>query len=164
MEQLANLPLWAQILSLGSFMFINGMIGGGHPFVNLIILASFGLLDKKLGKIFLISAIIIGLGELIFRGLSLFATEFAGYGKEETIRDSIRTIGVINGLLSILAFTWIWKISQNLFPVFGTRALWLVIPAYILGFCLAILLLQKTWGFVTTIIGAIMLIFLFHLY
>ena len=43
MTQLANLPVWAQVLSLGSFMFAGGVFVIGFPLIPIIILSFFYL-------------------------------------------------------------------------------------------------------------------------
>lgn len=43
MEQLANMPVWAQILSMGSFMFASGVLMTRIPLAPAIILSFFYL-------------------------------------------------------------------------------------------------------------------------
>lgn len=164
MEQLANMPVWAQMLSMGSFMFINGLIGGGHPFVNLVIFSLFGLINKKLGILFFILAIIAGFGELIGRVAMNIAGEWAsGMGSRDVASGIdawiMYTYGLINGLLCAIAFYWVWKTVGKFWPDLGTWSLYLGIVMYVLGLSCAVFVLPLGGvSFITTLIGIVMLV------
>ncbi|MBO4675464.1 MAG: ankyrin repeat domain-containing protein, partial [Elusimicrobiaceae bacterium] len=77
MEQLANMPLWAQILSMGSFMFASGVLMTRIPFAPALILLAFGLIHHLLPKGFgwwILGISILIIAVPVFFLLQLFST------------------------------------------------------------------------------------------
>ena len=155
-----EISLLYQLAGITSFMFINGLIGGGHPFINLAIFAWFGFINKKLGILFFILFIIISFGELIWNVLYSYAMGWAsgmGAYTSSAIGENLLFLGVINSVLCLISLFWVWKVLLILFPNPSKWILIMGIISYILGILFALYFMPFVcW--LTTIIGIIFLI------
>ena len=155
-----EISLLYQLAGIISFMFINGLIGGGHPFINLAIFAWFGFINKKLGILFFILFIIISFGELIWNVLYSYAMGWAsgmGAHTSSAIGENLLFLGFLNSVLCLIALFWVWKVLLILFPNPSKWILVMGTMSYILGILLAIYFMPFV-SWITTIVGIIFLI------
>lgn len=149
-----------QLAGISSFMFVNGLIGGGHPFLNLAIFACFGFINKKLGILFFIFSIIIAFGELIWNGVYLYALGWAsGMGGHTSSAEgeNFAFLGAINIILCLISLFWVWKTLLILFPNPSKWILVMGIMFYMLGILLSLYLMPLA-SWVATTVGIIFLI------
>ncbi len=118
MEQLANMPLWAQILSMGSFMFASGVLMTRIPLAPVIILSFFclygGFVKTSTSANFILQqpwkwtiihagaiGLLLLLGIILFVGL-VFSKDQDGLGIGMFGAYGLAGIGIIFGCLVLV--------------------------------------------------------------
>ena len=99
MEQLSNMPIWAQILGWGVFMGLNGYIGATCPGLNLAVLAFMGMFaNRKVGIVLVVVAIVVTLAESFWFVLNGFAA-----GMSSIPRSAPTFLAQGTGILNLIA-------------------------------------------------------------
>ena len=133
MEQLANLPLWAQILGWGVFMGLNGYIGATCPGLNLAVLAFVGsFANRKVGVVLLVVAILITLAESFWFLLNGFAAGMSTIPQRAPSFIAQGT-GLLNLIIAgIVFFILLGQFSAS-FPLPKWLSITIVVLFYIAG-------------------------------
>ena len=128
MEQLSNMPIWAQILGWGVFMGLNGYIGATCPGLNLAVLAFMGMFaNRKVGIVLVVVAIVVTLAESFWFVLNGFAA-----GMSSIPRSAPTFLAQGTGILNLIAAGIVFFILMGLFTASFPPPKWLLVGIVVL--------------------------------